>query len=47
VDVPIKIRQNAGWHEFIFDAHGLASGVYFYRLIAGDFAKTRKMLLLK
>jgi hypothetical protein len=37
----------AGIHEFEWDASGNASGVYFYRIAAGDFNKTMKMVLLK
>jgi len=37
----------AGRHDLRFDARALASGVYFYRLEAGDFAQTRKMALVK
>lgn len=37
----------AGSHTVTWDATGLASGVYFYRLEAGGVVQTRKMLLLK
>jgi hypothetical protein len=36
-----------GYHSVTWDASGVASGVYFYRLQAGDFVQTRRMTLLK
>ncbi|MCB9357920.1 MAG: T9SS type A sorting domain-containing protein [Calditrichaeota bacterium] len=39
--------QIAGSHTVAFSAAALPSGVYFYRLDAGNFTATRKMLLLK
>jgi hypothetical protein len=40
-------RIPAGYHEVSFDASSLASGVYIYRLTAGSFSKTRKMMVMK
>ncbi len=37
----------AGEHEALFDATQFSSGVYFYRIQAGQFSKTMKMLLTK
>ena len=37
----------AGNYEVEFDASGLSSGIYLYRLHSGNFVQTRKMLLLK
>jgi len=37
----------AGDHEVGFQADGLVSGVYFYRLAAGDEVMTKKMILLR
>jgi hypothetical protein len=39
--------QKAGTYEVPFDGRGLASGVYIYRLVAGDFVASRKMVLAK
>jgi hypothetical protein len=38
---------HAGSHEAKFDASGLSSGVYFYRMKAGDFVQVRKLLLVR
>ena len=40
-------RVPAGYHEVSFDASFLTSGVYIYRLMAGSFSKTRKMMVMK
>ena len=37
----------AGVHRVRFDAVGLPSGVYIYRLTAGAFVETRRMVLLR
>jgi len=39
--------MNAGPQFVVFDAKKLSSGVYFYRLEAGDFTSNKKMLLIK
>jgi hypothetical protein len=40
-------EQEAGYHEVKFDGSDLSSGVYFYRLRAGDFVETRRFLLIR
>ena len=47
VSVLVNEKRDAGVHDVRFDASGLSSGVYFYRLTAGDFEQVRKFLLLK
>ena len=37
----------AGWHRTVLQASGLASGIYFCRMSAGEFVDARKLLLLK
>lgn len=41
-----EVKQ-AGTHRIEFDAYGLPSGVYMYKLSSGNFVSTKKMLLLK
>ena len=47
VAVLVNEQKPAGRYEIKFDAKNLPSGIYLFRIEAGDFVKTRKMLLLK
>ena len=40
-------QQPAGYHTATFDASGLSSGVYLYKLTTPSFTQTKKMLLIK
>jgi hypothetical protein len=48
-EVRTIVNENlqSGSYEVTFNAEGLASGVYFYRLQAGNYAETRRMMLAK
>jgi hypothetical protein len=55
LSVPVNGRQAGGDHEFLFDASNIASGVYFYRLVArpanggevASFVQTKTMVVLR
>ena len=47
VMVLVNEAQNAGIHNVQFQAGTLASGIYMYRLEAGSFTSTHKMILMK
>jgi hypothetical protein len=43
----VDAKQPAGIHHVAWDAGGLVSGSYFYKLKAGDYNESKKMLLIK
>ena len=47
VSTLINSQISPGSYEFEFNAKDLTSGVYFYRLTAGNFVETKKMMLVK
>jgi hypothetical protein len=47
VMVLVDGQQSAGRHQVSFDASGLSSGVYLYKLSTPGFSQTKKMLLIK
>jgi len=40
-------KQEAGHKSVDWVASEVSSGIYFYRLTAGDFTETRRMMLVK
>ena len=47
VEVLVDSGQEAGYHSVQWDASDVASGVYFYRLTAGYFTATKRMVLMR
>jgi hypothetical protein len=48
-EVKTLVNENkpAGTYSVEFNGSDLSSGVYFYKLEAGDFSETKRMVLLK
>lgn len=47
VSTLVNKRQASGSYDVNLNASAWASGIYFYRIVAGDFIKTRKLTLIK
>ncbi len=47
VKTVVNSYQNTGSYIDHVDVSGLASGIYFYTIMAGDFTETKKMVLIK
>ena len=43
----VNEEQSAGWKEVKWNAMNVSSGIYFYKLQAGNFVETKKMLVVK
>jgi hypothetical protein len=47
VEILVSQKQSSGSYSVPFDASKLPSGIYFYKLEAGDFIDTKRMVLIK
>jgi hypothetical protein len=47
IETLINKHMPAGHHEIEFNAQNLPSGIYFYRIQAGEFLDVKKMVLLR
>jgi flagellar hook assembly protein FlgD len=43
----VNEQKEAGYYDIKFDGTNYASGMYFYKIEAGNFTDTKKMILIK
>ena len=47
IETIVNEEKPAGEHVINFNAAGLSSGVYYYRLVLDGYSETKKMVVLK
>ena len=47
VAVLVNEKKNSGWHDVIFNASHLSSGIFLYRIQVGDFVESKQLILIK
>ena len=47
IETLVNQEKTAGTYEVEFNSEGISSGIYLYKITAGDFTQTKKMILLK
>jgi len=47
VSTLIDGNMDAGYHSIVWDANSYSSGVYFVKMVAGEFVNTQKLMLVK
>jgi len=47
VAILVNEQKRAGYHQVEWEASGFASGIYYYRIEAGEFQDVKKMILIK
>ena len=47
IETLVNEEKNAGSYKVDFNGSALTSGIYYYRIITGNFSQTRKMALIK
>ena len=43
----IDANMDAGYHSVVWNADSYSSGVYFVKMVAGEFVNTQKLMLVK
>ncbi len=47
IEILVEEFKNAGRYQVRFEGSNFASGIYFYKLTAGEFSETKRMVLIR